>query len=371
MQNSRSAIGQLFPLVSVVVPVFNRLNLLRATVSSLKAQTLQEAEFLMIDDRSTDETWEYLTSLSSEDKRFRVIRKSPDVLRGCQSSRNLGIDAATGSFIVFLDSDDLLAADCLAVRAEFLKLHPDIDIAVGSQAIFNEASCQAHWVNVPKSEPGDLDRFLALANPLDVPWVNGGCMLRLASLKGKGVRWRGEFHWDDVVFHLDCLLSGMKSEWMERTEVPDSWYRLHGSEHYGSTLKIAAGLENVAEMFRWLVVRLKDSQLMSESRLCIVKKSMFFTCILPAMDLGHYDMAMEFGRSAGDLGLLTRAELIRVFSYITARRFCHSSKRLRYYVNRLARRYLIRRLFAEHSSTYCTDAVDPGFCAEFRHSVAS
>jgi glycosyltransferase involved in cell wall biosynthesis len=360
-----------FPVVTVVVPVFNRLNLLRATVSSLKAQTLQEAEFLMIDDRSTDETWEYLTSLSFEDKRFRVIRKSQDVPRGCQSSRNLGIDAATASFIVFLDSDDLLAADCLAVRAEFLKRHPDIDIAVGSQAIFNEASCQAHWVNVPKTEPGDLDRFLALANPLDVPWVNGGCMLRLASLKEKGVQWREEFHWDDVVFHLDCLLSGMKSEWMERTEVPDSWYRLHGSEHYGSTLKTAAGLENVAEMFRWLVGRLKDSQLMSESRRFIVKKSMFFTCILPAMDLAHYDMAMQFCRSAGSLGLLTRAELVRVFSYITARRFCHSSKRLRYYVNRLARRYLIRRLFAEHASTYCTDAVDPGFCAEFRHSVAS
>jgi glycosyltransferase involved in cell wall biosynthesis len=359
------------PVVTVVVPVFNRLNLLRTTVASLKAQTLQEAEFLMIDDRSTDETWEYLNSLSSEDKRFRVIRKSHDVLRGCQSSRNLGIDAATASFIVFLDSDDLLAADSLAVRAEFLKRHPDIDIAVGSQAIFNEASCQAHWLNVPKSEPGDLDRFLALANPLDVPWVNGGCMLRLASLKEKGVRWHEEFHWDDVVFHLDCLLSGMRSEWMKRSQVPDSWYRLHGSEHYGLTLKTAAGLENVAEMFRWLVGRLKDLQLMSESRRFLVKKSMFFTCILPAMDLGQYDMAMRFGRNAIALDLLTRSELWRVFSYITARRFCHFSKRLRYYVNRLARRYFMRRLFVDRFSTYCTDSIDPGLCTELYHSVAS
>ena len=95
------------PVVSVIVPVFNRLVLLKATVGSLVSQTLMESEFLLVDDNSQPDVWEYLQELPQIDQRFKVLRKPEHIERGCQSSRNLGlslvrrsVEAAGGSVTV-------------------------------------------------------------------------------------------------------------------------------------------------------------------------------------------------------------------------------------------------------------------------------
>ena len=94
------------PDVSVVVPVFNRLRLLKDTVESLRSQTMQSAEFLLVDDESESDTFEYLTSLPVADRRFRIIRKPEGVARCGQTSRNWGLQQATARAIMFIYSDE-------------------------------------------------------------------------------------------------------------------------------------------------------------------------------------------------------------------------------------------------------------------------
>lgn len=90
------------PFFSVVVPTHNRLELLKQSLRSIESQTFKDYEVIVVDDGSEDGTWQFLTELGD---RVRAIRTSSNV--GPGEARNIGIAKASGSYIAFLDSDDL------------------------------------------------------------------------------------------------------------------------------------------------------------------------------------------------------------------------------------------------------------------------
>lgn len=92
-------------LVSVIIPVYNRLEYLPECLDSLLAQTHRNMEILLIDDGSTDGTLELCRKYAQEDPRFVVIAANHG---GVSRARNLGLDAAKGSYILFVDSDDAI-----------------------------------------------------------------------------------------------------------------------------------------------------------------------------------------------------------------------------------------------------------------------
>jgi GT2 family glycosyltransferase len=98
--------------VSVVVPTYNRAELLRETLQSILSQTLPPAEIIVLDDGSTDHTFEVCAKLGGS---IRYIRQDN---RGLAAARNAGIRAATEEWIAFCDSDDVWSADKLAVQMD-------------------------------------------------------------------------------------------------------------------------------------------------------------------------------------------------------------------------------------------------------------
>lgn len=91
------------PLVSAIVPTYNRLPYLREAVASVFAQTYDNWELIVVDDGSTDGTAAYLAGLG--DQRVRVVRV--DHCANPARVRNLGVGRANGFYLAFLDSDDL------------------------------------------------------------------------------------------------------------------------------------------------------------------------------------------------------------------------------------------------------------------------
>jgi glycosyltransferase involved in cell wall biosynthesis len=116
-------------LVSTVIPVYNRAAMLREAVDSVLAQTWRPIEIIIVDDGSTDDT------LAVE---VELCQRHPDTVRilgqanaGPGVARQLGLDAARGEFIQFLDSDDLLLPEKFAVQIAGLRGDLDADIAYG------------------------------------------------------------------------------------------------------------------------------------------------------------------------------------------------------------------------------------------------
>lgn len=96
------------PKCSVVIPVYNVEPYLRETITSVLSQTLQDIEIICVNDGSTDGSLSILKEYGEKDSRVVVIDKQNT---GVGDSRNVGINAAKGEYIAFLDSDDMFASD--------------------------------------------------------------------------------------------------------------------------------------------------------------------------------------------------------------------------------------------------------------------
>lgn len=98
------------PIISIIVPVYNVEKYLSRCIDSVLKQTYTDFELLLIDDGSPDKSGEICDEYALKDLRVRVFHKENG---GVSSARNLGLDHAVGDFVMFVDSDDWIAADCL------------------------------------------------------------------------------------------------------------------------------------------------------------------------------------------------------------------------------------------------------------------
>ena len=112
------------PIFSIITPTFNRGSLLPKIWESLKNQTFQDFEWIIIDDGSTDNTKEIVNSFNDS----RLVFEKFSQNRGVNAARNKGLDLARGKYVFYVDSDDLLLPNALEI---FLKLWNEVPEDVG------------------------------------------------------------------------------------------------------------------------------------------------------------------------------------------------------------------------------------------------
>ena len=122
------------PSVSVVIPTRNRLPLLKEAVGSVVSQSFIGWEAIVVDDRSTDSTWNWLSEVN--DPRLRTIRLDGHSERS--TARNRGLQEARGEFILFLDDDDRLTPNALQYLMGWFVRQPDVMAVVGARRDFDE-----------------------------------------------------------------------------------------------------------------------------------------------------------------------------------------------------------------------------------------
>ena len=150
------------PLVSIILPTYNRLAYLPQAVESVLRQTEDRWELLVADDGSTDGTPSYLATLT--DPRIRVLRLAhgghPEAVR------NVALPQARGRFIAFLDSDDWWEPEKLSLQLAALALKPECG---WSYTALRRVDQDGHDLPLPAFVPYDgmvLDRFLAGPTPI-------------------------------------------------------------------------------------------------------------------------------------------------------------------------------------------------------------
>jgi hypothetical protein len=120
------------PLVSIVMPLWNRASVVRAAVESVQAQGHQDWELIVVDDGSTDDSLAVVTGMAAFDKRIVVVEGQH---HGVSAARNNGLARARGRYVAFLDTDNQWRPDYLHVMLTELEAHPDWGMAhAGLQA---------------------------------------------------------------------------------------------------------------------------------------------------------------------------------------------------------------------------------------------
>lgn len=122
------------PLISIIVPVYNVEGYIRRCFASIIVQDYPNLECIFVDDCGTDGSMEILGELLEQYHGaidFKILRRPTN--GGLSAARNSGIDAAQGKYLYFLDSDDMITADCLSLLSAPLA-HSDVDFVVANFA---------------------------------------------------------------------------------------------------------------------------------------------------------------------------------------------------------------------------------------------
>ena len=136
-------------LVSIIVPVYNAENYIEETVSGVAAQTYEDWELLLVEDRSTDGTLRRIQDCMEKEGtgRIRLIRQPSN--RGAAQARNRGLQEAKGRYIAYLDADDLWVPEKLERELHFLKEKDAAFVFTGYEFADQQGKGTGKVVHVP------------------------------------------------------------------------------------------------------------------------------------------------------------------------------------------------------------------------------
>jgi teichuronic acid biosynthesis glycosyltransferase TuaG len=106
-------------LISIIVTYYNKLEFIKDTLESISSQSYKNFEVLIIYDQKNSRDYDYIRSLIQSDPRFKLLDNKNNF--GASYSKNIGINAAKGNYICFLDADDLWDIDKLNVQLTYMK----------------------------------------------------------------------------------------------------------------------------------------------------------------------------------------------------------------------------------------------------------
>jgi len=190
-------------LVSTIIPVFNRAQMLSEAVESVLQQDYANIEIIVVDDGSTDNSLAVAKSLEEKHKTIRVISIEN---AGPGAAREAGQKIARGEFIQYLDSDDLLKPNKFTLQVQGLNENPEYGISYCKTGIMNEAGDEVTnaWKRTGESIKTLLPSMLA-----GRWWGTSTPLYRssLTSLNGAWKTWINEEDWE-----YDCRLAALNPE---------------------------------------------------------------------------------------------------------------------------------------------------------------
>ncbi|HIK10100.1 MAG TPA: glycosyltransferase family 2 protein [Oscillatoriaceae cyanobacterium M33_DOE_052] len=247
------------PAVSIIIPTLNRIQLLRETLDSVRAQTFTAWEAMVVDDGSEDGTAQMLQDLSQLDPRIKHIQRRRQN-SGASACRNEGTDFSQGEYIIYLDSDDCLAPKALENRWREMEQHRELDFGVFPCIIFRDRPGDAPYLWNADTGGDDIDRFLAIMDP---PWQTTSPIWRRSAVAKIGGWDENTPSLQDWEFHIRAIIAGLN---YQRFSPPDCYWRMPRQESISFQSKTAAHLESREKLFANIHRCLLEGGLLTDRR---------------------------------------------------------------------------------------------------------
>ena len=229
-------------LVSVIMPAYNAEKYIRQAISSVLNQTHTNLELIVIDDCSTDHTYEIIEELASKDTRIRCYRNEQN--SGVAKTRNRGFDLCCGEYVALLDSDDLWRAEKLEKQLSLAQSR-NADIVYCSYAMIDDTGAHSFQDFIVPEET-DFDGMLIRS------CLSCSTVLFSATIAAK-YRFDNRFYHEDFALWMKMMQDGCRAFGLSEILAD---YRISRSSRSHNKLKAARN--------RWHIYR-------SELKLPIVK----------------------------------------------------------------------------------------------------
>ena len=194
--------------VSIIIPVYNVVDYIERCWKSVNAQTYSNIELIFVDDCGTDESISKLETLISEGSRFPVQIIKHKKNRGLSAARNTGIEASSGDYIYFLDSDDDLAPSCIEELVAPLGDY-DYDFVIGDYKLIGDGG----YSPLLLPEGGIIGNEKIIKAYAEGKWyvMAWNKLLKKSFILGNGLFFKEGIIHEDVLwtFKLACLSESM------------------------------------------------------------------------------------------------------------------------------------------------------------------
>lgn len=187
------------PLVSVVMPAYNKEKYIAKAINSVIDQTIADWELIVIDDCSTDGTRDVIAALAANDPRIRFVCN--EVNLGAAGTRNKALDMCRGEYVALLDADDIWYPEKLAKQIALLR-ESDADLAYSSYKVIRKGDKEI-------SSDYIVPEKVSLRDMLRQNWIGCSTVLMTGTV-ARSCRFTAEFYHEDYVFCLQMLQHGAR-----------------------------------------------------------------------------------------------------------------------------------------------------------------
>ena len=230
--------------VSVIIPVYDAALYVERCIRSVMAQDYPgEIECIIIDDGSTDRSMEIIDRTIDSyagNIRFRILRHGQN--RGLSDARNTGIEAATGDYILFLDSDDELSIHALSLMTNSVEQHPGVDIVAGEYYLSSQFSAyhKSHPMEYLEGNAPCRRELLREGTILDTAHNK---LLRRNWIDYHSLRFHSGIYYEDSLWKWDCAKCAESISFLRRPTMvyfnnPGSIVNRCTGKHLSDTLKV-------------------------------------------------------------------------------------------------------------------------------------
>ncbi len=196
-------------LVSIIMPVYNVERFLDLSVADVLSQTYRDFELILVDDASPDNSGALCDAFAKKDARVRVLHLPEN--KGVWNARNEGLNAATGKYILFLDSDDRIAPDLLSLCVKSMEENPCDMVVFGLIEEYFDKNARLYKTNtislsekVLKTTEEVRKEFLTLEKKgvLGYPWNK---LFSAELLRKSGAKFPQMAFNEDIIFNIDAF----------------------------------------------------------------------------------------------------------------------------------------------------------------------
>jgi len=243
-----------FPLVSIVIPVYNSQDFITETLNSALCQTYTNIEIICVDDGSTDQTVSIVKRIMEKDARLHLYIRE-ELPKGGSTCRNIGAYQSGGKYLMFLDSDDVLSHDCVENRLNAIR-NTDNKFVVFPMASFKDDI--STWKMTSRLHVRDFKHFFASGF---AAWQVSSTFFDkeffTCTLKGFDNTFQ---RLQDIEMHLRAILASNDKFTVFKDAQPDCFYRRS---------------ESPAVSHRKMVITLQAYEHFSELLLTLYEKGTF------------------------------------------------------------------------------------------------
>lgn len=215
------------PLVSIIIPTFNKVELAIETLKSIANQSYTHWECIVVDDGTDSKEYKVLNDFIASNQKFSLYKRPPRAKKGANACRNHGLSLAKGKYIQFFDSDDIMLEHCLKGRVEALEKN-GLDLVVFSMGIYNEGGYKND--DTPDVMVEDWEEALnAFIGDKRLPWNLQRALYKASLIQNKIAFNEDLSRFQDVEFNIK-LLSRHRPKFKIFTEI-DCVYRRAGASN--------------------------------------------------------------------------------------------------------------------------------------------